>query len=366
VTPTADPGDRSRAARLARHGAVSTALSLLSDRQLAGLVAAAPVVGTGIGGTARLLRVEGVPVFVKRVPLTDLERRPENVRSTANLFGLPPFCHYGLGSAGGGVWRELAAHVMTTDWVVSGRAECFPLLHHWRVLDGPPPAPPTAAQRAGLEASVAFWDGSAAVRERLDALAAASAGVVLFCEHVPHNLSDWLTARTAEGPGALAAACALVDRHLRADVATMNSGGLLHFDAHFGNILTDGDRLYLADFGLAASPRFDLSPDEAAFVAANAGHDAHYVVTELVNWLVHELAGTTGRAERVAYVRRVAGGDEPERVPGPADAIVRRYAPVAAVMNDFYGALRHDSLAMPFPAAELAAAGAAMGFTPVP
>jgi hypothetical protein len=50
-----------------------------------------------------------VAVFAKRIPLTDLERRAENVMSTANLFSLSLYCHYGVGSAGGGVWREVAA-----------------------------------------------------------------------------------------------------------------------------------------------------------------------------------------------------------------------------------------------------------------
>jgi hypothetical protein len=68
-----------------------------------------PVISSGIGGTAALLDIEGTPVFVKRVPLTDPERRPENVMSTANPFRLPTCCHYGVGSAGGGGWREVAA-----------------------------------------------------------------------------------------------------------------------------------------------------------------------------------------------------------------------------------------------------------------
>ena len=33
----------------------------------------------------------------------------------------------------------------------------------------------------------------------------------------------------------------------------MNTHGLVHFDAHFGNVLTDGRRLFVADFGLATS-----------------------------------------------------------------------------------------------------------------
>jgi hypothetical protein len=62
--------------------------------------------GVGIGGGAATLTVGGVPVFAKRIPLTDLERRPEHVRSTANLFGVPAFCQYGVGGPGFGAWRE--------------------------------------------------------------------------------------------------------------------------------------------------------------------------------------------------------------------------------------------------------------------
>jgi tRNA A-37 threonylcarbamoyl transferase component Bud32 len=37
----------------------------------------------------------------------------------------------------------------------------------------------------------------------------------------------------------------------------MNSNGLMHFDAHFQNILTDGQRLYLADLGLSSPSTLD-------------------------------------------------------------------------------------------------------------
>ncbi|WP_248965172.1 hypothetical protein [Sphaerisporangium perillae] len=48
-------------------------------------------IGSGIGGKSALLEVAGTSVFVKRVPLTDPERQPENAHSTANLFALPAF-----------------------------------------------------------------------------------------------------------------------------------------------------------------------------------------------------------------------------------------------------------------------------------
>jgi hypothetical protein len=80
------------------------------------LINSAQIQITGIGGTTALLEIEGSTVFVKRIRgFTDIERQPEHVMSTANLFALPTFCQYGIGSPGFGVWRELATHVMTTN-----------------------------------------------------------------------------------------------------------------------------------------------------------------------------------------------------------------------------------------------------------
>lgn len=81
--PAIEHPDRSPAARLAAYSTVATSLSLRSDHQLGALVDAAVPLGSGIGGTSALLEVDGKPVFVKRVPLTDLEQLPEHVRSTA-------------------------------------------------------------------------------------------------------------------------------------------------------------------------------------------------------------------------------------------------------------------------------------------
>lgn len=350
-----DGMDRSRAARVGRYGAVSTALALLSDHQLGRLLDAAPAVGSGVGGSSAVLDVAGAPVFVKRIPLTDLERDPDNVMSTANLFGVPTPCHYGVvqwAGPGFGAWRELAANTMTTNWVLTGRSEAFPLTYHWRVLPGA--APPTG-EHADIERVVAYWGGSVAVRRRLQALAQASASVVLFLEHLPHNLQDWLATQLGAGREAGTAACTMVERCLRADIAFMNANGLLHFDAHFGNVLTDGHRLYLADLGLAVSPRFDLSADERDFVAQNRSYDVAYAERELVNWMVANIAGVAapdsgGPIERFAYVRRCAAGEPPANVPPAAAALISRHAPVATVMNDFFWDLFGESRATPYPA----------------
>ncbi|MGW0582699.1 protein kinase family protein, partial [Streptomyces sp. NPDC002920] len=90
------------------HQTVATALDRLSDDELTALLASGVPLGTGIGGQVLRVEVAGRPVFVKRIRLTDTERLPRHSRSTANTFGLPSFCHYGIGSPGFGAWRELA------------------------------------------------------------------------------------------------------------------------------------------------------------------------------------------------------------------------------------------------------------------
>ncbi|WP_245642466.1 serine/threonine protein phosphatase [Nonomuraea candida] len=357
--------DMSHDARVRRHGEVAGALASYSDRRLGEALERAPALGTGIGGASALLTVGGVPVFAKRIPLTDLERRADNVRSTANLFGLPPFCQYGLaaiGSPGLGAWREVAACVMTTGWVLAGRSAAFPLLYHWRVLPG---APPPVSARADVEAAVRYWDGSPAVRDRLHALARASAGVVLFQEFIPTTLDDWLATRLAAGPEAATRAAAMVESCLLTDVAFMNGQGLTHFDGHFGNILTDGERLYLTDFGLATSSRFDLSGEEIEFLRRNRTHDLGYALMRLVNWLVIHLCGVGTPPDGIPrprndYIRACADGAEPAGAPPAAAAMIRRYAPAAAAMNDFYWDLYGTSRTTPYPGERLERAMSAM------
>jgi hypothetical protein len=339
----------SRGARLAAHGAVSTSLALCSDRRLHELVDAATPIGSGIGGKTVLLEVEGTPVFVKQVPLTDLERRPENVHSTANLFGVPSFCQYGIGSIGGpgfGAWRELAVHTMTTNWVIAGDYEGFPLMYHWRVLPGP--GQPLPEELADVDRVVAYWGGESGVRRRIEALQQSTASLTLFLEYIPQNLHDWLGVQIGAGDEVAERAFTMVDNELQAGTSFMNARGLLHFDAHFKNILTDGRRLYFADYGLALSSRFDLSRDEAGFYDRHRSHDRRYTASYLVYWLVTALYGY-GWDERYAFVRACAEGERPTGIPEAAAAIIARHAPLTAVMWDFFRRLQEESRDTPYP-----------------
>lgn len=355
-----DSRERARQARVDRSEKLMRSLAELSDRQLSDLVEDAPVLGSGIGGTASLACVDGVSVFVKRLALTDRERLPANVGSTANLFDLPACCHYGVGSPSFSAWRELAASTMTTRWVREGRTASFPLLHHSRVLEGSAFGGSLPDDLADVEGLVEYWHDSPAVRQRLEALAESSATVALFLEYLPQVLPDWLALNVSDGGEAASAALTSVEESLRDGVSLMNTSGLFHFDAHFGNILVDQHGLYLADFGLAVSPSFDLSEAESRFLAANRSHDACHVMTRLVDWLVTELTDVADWQERDELIERCARGDEVlAHLPTTAAAIIERYAPIAVLINGFYRRLHGRDRTVPYPSAEAEAACAA-------
>jgi hypothetical protein len=316
-------------ARTIRHDLVSAALAAHDDDELAALLRGAVRGPVGVGGDSSVLDVGGVRVFVKRIPITD--RELAHPRSTANLFGLPTSCQYGmhpLAGPGFGAWRELAANVAVTKGVLAGESESFALLHHWRVLPG---RPPVADEHRDIEAVVSQFGGDPAVQTRFEELAEAHSSLVLFLEYLPGRLPDWLGDPVGRAED--------VERQLFGVVAFLQSRELLHLDGHFGNMRADDERIYLVDFGLATSPRFDLSEPERDFVARNEHHDADYAAMRLVNWLVTTVCGVTmpasgGPVARNAYVSRCADGHIPD-VPTAVASILARHAPAAARMNDF-------------------------------
>jgi hypothetical protein len=246
---------------------------------------------------------------------------------------------------------------MTTNWVLSDEHRAFALLYHWRVLPGPVATEGVFAEFGGLDGAVAHWDGSAAVRDRLQGLRHSPSRLVLFLEHVPQTLAAWMADQDVS-------AFARVDAQLADTTAFMREHGLAHFDAHFLNILTDGHALYFSDFGLALSDRFDLSDQERAFLREHRCYDRDYTAAHLVSHHVAERV--RGERNRRRFVRAWAAGDRPRGVPASAAAILTRYAGTAVVFNDFHQSLMEHSKQTPYPRAELeqirASAGQREGF----
>ncbi len=251
----AEKGDRRRLACLA----ASEAMRDLGDDELQAVVDSGTSSARSGWGISQATEIAGFAVFVKRIPLTEVEHRG---MSTRNIFRLPDYYHYGVGSAGFGVCRELATHRRTTEWVLNGEIESFPLLYHARVM---PRAEECDDPRFKLDEYVARWNGSKSVANYISARARARHDVWLILEHFPHTLGSWL-------PDNQGATARVVDQ-LRRVAVFLRSKGIVHFDAHLWNVVGDGEDLFLTDFGLALDSNFDLAGRERAFLGRHWQYD---------------------------------------------------------------------------------------------
>lgn len=331
--------------RRQHYGKIASNLVCISNEHLLSLLTKSKPVHTGIGGTSVLIDIDNIPVFVKKIPLTDLEHHPQNKLSTANLFDLPLYYQYGVGSAGFGAWRELAAHITTTNWVITGECPHFPLLFHWRVLPNEP-NDLNIKHWDDNEKYFHYWENSSAIRKRIEALNAASSHIALFLEYVPQNLQTWLKTEIKKDCHEAEKAIKFVERNLQATNAFMNNKGLMHFDAHFENILTDGELLYFSDFGLALSTQFELTQPEQDFLKNHIHYDEACAAVNLL----HCIITTLFEDKQWEIQLREYINSKNEILTPTVNAIIRKHAPLALVMDTFFEQLQKESKLTPYPA----------------
>jgi hypothetical protein len=254
-------------ARAVAHAEVEAALAALDDSRLRSLVLARPETNPG-WGTSHVVEIAGRAVFVKRLTLTDVE--VDAGPTTRNLFELPVFYSYGVGSAGTGAYREVAAHQIASQLVLQGVTSGFPILHHHRSMARTEPPRPFFEP---LAAYLERWGGHEAVGSYIEARLSATHELWTFAEFVPHTAGAWLRANQARSGELL--------RSLRNAASALNEAGGVHFDAHYANSLTDGTTFLLADFGLTLCSSFELDEEERAFLATHRHYDHALLVCSI-------------------------------------------------------------------------------------
>jgi len=251
--------------RLSRYFTLQRHLAGLSSQHLMQSLAQSDY--TQGWGVNQVLNLAEAPIFVKRIPLTALEA--EQAFDTSNLFNLPMYYHYGIGSAGFGAFRELLVHIKTTTWVLESACPAFPLLYHYRIV--PAQAPWKKLSAAARARHLQFWNNSPEIAVFLQARETAPFEIVLFLEYFPETLQTHLSRESRQ--------CAAFLRQAEAGLQFLNQQGVLHLDAHLANILTDGERVVLSDFGLALDLTFALAPEEKDFWQAHVGYDQAELVS---------------------------------------------------------------------------------------
>lgn len=271
-------------------GALSTRLTFFDNERLAALIGPNP--SAGFWGAHQTIDLEGQPVFVKRVPVAALEY--EHPFATGNLYGLPLFYNYGVGSAGLGLWRELLTHVKTTNWVLAGEIETFPLMYHWRVV---PLDRDVHVDEAELANYVTRWNSSAALDRYVRDRVAARHELVMFLEHIPHEMGTWLASNQHAVDDVL--------RQLFGTIAFLRRHGIVHFDAHFGNVVTDGALVRLTDFGLTLDQAFSLTDDERAFLCRHTHYDYGELMMSLAGYVLGHAYAALPEENRSALSSRL-------------------------------------------------------------
>ncbi|MGI4850407.1 MAG: hypothetical protein ACRYGR_00455 [Janthinobacterium lividum] len=332
--------------RLKNYTQLSKDICCLTDIKLCDLISKSKNLNSSIGGESHVLMISDISVFVKKISLTDLENQSEHILKTANLFKLPLFYQYGVGSTGFGAWRELAAHIITTDWVLKKECPNFPLLYHWRILSNDEPK---IISDQKLKNDVEYWEGSLTIGHRIESLHQASSNIILFLEYAPQTLYEWLSCQLKIGGSTAESAISFVDKNLKLIINFMNKRGLVHFDAHFHNILTDGEIIYLSDFGLSLSSEFDLTSEEIDFLKAHRTYDRCATIVNLLHCLITSSFGKDQWEKKLKeYVDQKLNKLSP-----PIDSIITKYSQIALVMDKFYQNLQKKTKLTPYPAAQL-------------
>jgi hypothetical protein len=97
-------------------------------------------------------------------------------------------------------------------------------------------------------------------------------------------------------------AAGMVDQ-LLSTVAFLRSQGVTHFDAHYGNVVTDGTTAFLTDYGLVNDRAFHLSADARTFLDRHRHYDDGEVLYSIGSVLLG-LLGKVPAEGRGPFLRR--------------------------------------------------------------
>ena len=139
-----------------------------------------------------------------------------------------------------------------------------------------------------------YWGGSEAISRYILDRAKAQHEAVIFLEYIPYTVGTWLPENANKADTLLA--------DMRETITFLRTKGIIHFDVHFHNIVTDGKRFYLTDFGLALDKNFDLTPAERAFSQRNT----HYDYGELLSCFGSHWVRLCGQGSSEAGKQRLA------------------------------------------------------------
>ena len=319
------------------HYLISEKLDLWSDEKLQNFLLESNLIEQG--HTVLELPDTSSSVFVKLLPISTFELLPQNRFVTANIFQLPIFYQYRIGSSGFGAWRELKTHQLSNEFVLSGDCENFPLLHHWRILSLVP-------EHYDDRTSLKQWGKNKEIQNRVSSIFEATSSVVLFLEYFPSTMTQYLTSQLSRFSDPISSLKQLENSMFKL-LKFLRSNGVLHMDAHFDNILTDGKQIYLSDYGLSLSKKFKLSEIELKFFEQHHNFDCCTAINSLVHAVVNHYSPNQ---EWRQILRKIQNADTHTMKKFPKDILefFENRSQISLLLGEFYDHLSKN-LNTPYP-----------------
>jgi hypothetical protein len=239
------------------------------------------------------------------------------------------------------------------------------MLYHYRMM-------PFSGERPAVDMErhqryVAYWNGNQNIGKYMLARANANYELALFLEHMPYAVEPWLRKNPRKTSQLI--------EDLRDAITFLRGQGIVHFDANFDNVLSDGKHAYLTDFGLVLDKQFDLTDDEALFLKQNTYYDYSEVLGSLGFFLYdlydaltdsdkQRLAATYGISEELHSAGKMSillnhleeiiaeGIMKPDK---HYTAIAVKYRSIIVLFLDFFASMRANKRKdTKFPSAKLA------------
>lgn len=245
---------------------LNTKLSYLSDNELTDILSTHQQIKRW--GINTVFELDGIKIFCKQIKMTEVENN--NKYDTSNLFNLPTYYNYGIGSSGINCFRELLMHIKTTNWVLDEQIENFPLMYHYRLMKIPTEEPLYSEKT--IKKLSNKWNNQQ-VEEYLRAKNNSEHYITIFLEYVPIEMEDWLNDDYQRNK--------LYFEQMMNVIRFLSKHNIIHFDAHLGNILTNGQIIYLTDFGLVYDAQFKISEKEREFYSRNSYYDYGMIISNL-------------------------------------------------------------------------------------
>jgi len=223
-------------------------------------------------GETSIIEIDKIKIFVKSIVLTELEYN--NKYDTSNLFNLPLFYNYGLCSAGINCWRELLMHKKTTQYVLSGQCNNFPLLYHYRIIETKPKKINFTLKK------IKNWDSNKNIKEYMRCKSKTKYRILLLIEYFPKKAADWILEDSNNLSSFYNQGFKIIN--------FLNSKNIIHFDSYIGNFVVDiHNNIYLTDYGLVLDKDFNLSDKELTFYNDNKYHDYGLLCKISMEYLSH-------------------------------------------------------------------------------